>query len=103
MAIIPLPSVMRKPHSPDRCCAVPWLGQGTGVTFPLSERSATPCCMENLYARRREELMRRIGPRAVALIHGSRPARRNHDVEHKYRAPSDLLYLTGFGEPEAFA
>ena len=24
-------------------------------------------------------------------------------MEHKYRAPSDLLYLTGFGEPESFA
>ena len=47
--------------------------------------------------------MRRLGPRAVALIPGSRLARRNSDVEHKYRAPSDLLYLTGFAEPEAFA
>src|SRR2546423_1420944 len=59
--------------------------------------------MENLYANRRAELMRRIGPRGAALIHGSRMARRNHDVEHKSRAPSDLLYLTGFGEPESFA
>src|SRR5207302_1600312 len=25
------------------------------------------------------------------------------DVEHKYRAHSDLLYLTGFGEPDAYA
>jgi len=59
--------------------------------------------MQNVYARRREELMRRLGPKAVALVHGTRPARRNSDVEHKYRAPSDLLYLTGFGEPESFA
>ena len=54
------------------------------------------------FVHRREELMRRIGPRAVAVVHGSRPARRNRDVEHRYRAPSDLLFLTGFDEPETW-
>ena len=51
-------------------------------------------------ARREKKLMRRLGPRAVAVIHGTHLARRNADVEHKYRAPSDLFYLTGFTEPD---
>ena len=59
--------------------------------------------MESVFERRREELMRRIGPHAVAIIHGTRPARRNRDVDHRYRPPSDMLYLTGFSEPESFA
>ena len=58
---------------------------------------------QSFYARRRHDLMQRLGPRAVAVIHGSRLARRNSDVEHKYRAPSDLLFLTGCGEPETLA
>src|SRR4051794_36588569 len=59
--------------------------------------------MSNPYLRRREELMRRLGPRSVALLPGTRPARRNTNLEHKYRAPSDLPCPTGFEEPEAFA
>ena len=47
--------------------------------------------------------MRRIGPRAVAIIHGAHLLRRNSDVEYKFRQPSDLLYLTGLVEPEAVA
>jgi Xaa-Pro aminopeptidase len=57
----------------------------------------------NVYAERREELMRRIGPQAVAVVHGGREQRRNSDVDYRYRQPSDLLYLTGFEEPEAVA
>lgn len=34
---------------------------------------------------------------------GSRAAHRNGDVEYPYRAPSDLLYLTGMAEPESWA
>src|SRR5262249_46796473 len=30
-------------------------------------------------------------------------ATRNHDVEHPYRADSDLFWLTGFEEPESVA
>ena len=59
--------------------------------------------MDPAFSQRREALMARIGPRAVAIIHGTHAARRNSDVEHRYRAPSDLLYLTGLTEPESFA
>jgi Xaa-Pro aminopeptidase len=59
--------------------------------------------MENVYPARRRALMDRIGPRAVALVGGKRLSVRNGDVEHRFRQSSDLLFLTGFGEPEALA
>ena len=57
----------------------------------------------NVYAARRQQLMERIGPRAVAIIGGKRLSVRNSDVEHRFRQSSDLWYLTGFTEPEALA
>jgi Xaa-Pro aminopeptidase len=59
--------------------------------------------MQNVFAKRREELMRRLGPGAVAVIHGGRLQRRNADADHRFRQTSDLLYLTGFEEPESTA
>jgi Xaa-Pro aminopeptidase len=47
--------------------------------------------------------MDRIGPRGVAIIAGMTPTRRNGDAEHPFRQSSDLLFLTGFPEPEALA
>jgi Xaa-Pro aminopeptidase len=59
---------------------------------------------------RRAELLNRLvehpvskaasGP-PVAVIFSAPTAIRNHDVEHPYRADSDLAYLTGFTEPQA--
>jgi Xaa-Pro aminopeptidase len=57
----------------------------------------------NVYAARRQQLMERIGPRAVAIIGGKKLSVRNSDVEHRFRQTSDLWYLTGFTEPEALA
>ena len=37
------------------------------------------------------------------MIGGGSEVRRNSDVHHRFRQPSDLLYLTGFPEPEALA
>jgi len=42
------------------------------------------------------------GP-ALAIFPGMPVATRNSDVEHAYRAQSDLYWLTGFEEPEAVA
>src|SRR5215470_8956747 len=54
-----------------------------------------------MYAARRAELMRRIGP-SGALLLASPPERlRNGDAHYKYRQDSDILYLTGFAEPGA--
>src|SRR5262245_47525353 len=57
----------------------------------------------NVYAARRQELMERIGPRAVAIVGGKKQSLRNSDVEYRFRQSSDLWYLTGFCEPEALA
>ena len=53
------------------------------------------------YARRRREVMRLIGPDAVAVLAAAPVQVRNGDVEHAYRQDSDFLYLTGFPEPDA--
>src|SRR5262249_57802989 len=40
---------------------------------------------------------------SAAVFRGMAVATRNSDVEHAYRAHSDLYWLTGFEEPEAVA
>lgn len=59
-------------------------------TFPLE-----------VYARRRKRFMEQIGPRAAAVLPAAPVAARSNDVEYPYRPDNDLLYLTGFAEPEA--
>jgi Xaa-Pro aminopeptidase len=56
-----------------------------------------------VYAARRQALMERLGPKTVAVVGGKRPTLRNGDVENRFRASSDLWFLTGFTEPEALA
>src|SRR5205085_6704076 len=56
---------------------------------------------------RRAELLRRMreqspGP-SVGVFPATPVATRNNDVDHPYRADSDLFWLTGFEEPEAVA
>jgi Xaa-Pro aminopeptidase len=61
---------------------------------------------ETLRARRDEVLrrMRDIAPApAVAIFPATPVATRNHDVDHPYRAESDLFWLTGFEEPQSIA
>ena len=52
------------------------------------------------YARRRRALMRMMGEDAIAILPAAPMAVRNRDVEYPYRQDSDLLYLTGFPEPD---
>ena len=50
------------------------------------------------------ERMRALAPQGAVAVFPSMPvATRNNDVEHAYRADSDLFFLTGFEEPEAVA
>lgn len=44
-----------------------------------------------------------MGPDAVAIVLGARPATRSHDTEHPFRQSSDFIYLTGFDHPNAAA
>ena len=59
----------------------------------------------SLFQSRREEVLRRMRARspegAVAVFPSTPVATRNSDVEHAYRADSDVFFLTGFEEPEA--
>ncbi|MEX0602342.1 MAG: aminopeptidase P N-terminal domain-containing protein [Bacteroidota bacterium] len=50
---------------------------------------------------RREKIMEQIGPRAVAFFYSAPERNRNADVEFQYRQDDNLLYLTGFPEPQA--
>ena len=55
------------------------------------------------FTRRRQTLMKRMGPDTVALIPAAPESSRNRDVHYPYRQDSDFYYLTGFPEPEAVA
>ena len=70
--------------------------------MPLS-----PAFPAEIFKTRRAEVLRRMlelspGP-SVAVFPATPVATRNHDVEHPYRAESDLFWLTGFEEPETVA
>jgi Xaa-Pro aminopeptidase len=53
-----------------------------------------------VFADRRAQLAKLLGPRAALLLASPPEAIRSGDVHHKFRQDSDILYLTGFGEPE---
>ncbi|MDZ7829464.1 MAG: Xaa-Pro aminopeptidase [Halofilum sp. (in: g-proteobacteria)] len=55
------------------------------------------------FARRRRALMRMMESDSIAILPAAPEAIRNRDVAYPYRQDSDLLYLTGFPEPEAVA
>lgn len=51
------------------------------------------------FAARRKRVLERIGPDGVAVIFGEPERIRSNDTDFKYRAGSDVLYLSGFVEP----
>ena len=53
------------------------------------------------YARRRKLLMEVAGEDSIMILPASLERIRNRDTHYPYRQDSDLLYLTGFPEPEA--
>jgi Xaa-Pro aminopeptidase len=53
------------------------------------------------YQRRRKQLMQTLGPKAAIIVPAAPERIRNNDAHYPYRQDSDLLYLTGFGEPES--
>ncbi|MED5262704.1 MAG: aminopeptidase P N-terminal domain-containing protein [Myxococcota bacterium] len=56
-----------------------------------------------MFAGRRQKLLEAMGPDAVALFVGARPATRSNDTEYPFRQDSDFWYLTGYGHPNAVA
>ena len=55
------------------------------------------------FAKRRNQLMQKIGPNGVVILASSPIAIRNNDCLFSYRQHSDFYYLTGFEEPESVA
>ncbi|EKD72329.1 MAG: hypothetical protein ACD_45C00702G0001 [uncultured bacterium] len=53
------------------------------------------------FARRRKQLMQKIGPSGIVILTAAPAAIRNHYHEYPYRQNSDFYYLTGFNEPDA--
>ena len=56
---------------------------------------------QEIYARRREELINQIGDNDIVIVPTSPVKSRNGDVEYLFRADSDFYYLSGFAEPES--
>src|SRR3990172_571430 len=54
-----------------------------------------------VYAQRRRRLMDAIGRDAAAIFAAAPVATRSNAFDYPYRPDNDLLYLTGFPEPEA--
>src|SRR5580698_8423160 len=55
------------------------------------------------YARRRKQLIQKIGPYGLVILPSAPITYRNGDSYYTYRQQSDFYYLTGFDEPEAVA
>ena len=53
-----------------------------------------------VFAARRDAYMQAIGPSGVAIVRSLPERLRNGDAFHPFRQVSDLVYLTGFVEPE---
>lgn len=53
------------------------------------------------YAKRRKDLMRKIGPTGIVVLPGAKEILRNGDAVYHFRQNSDFYYLSGFAEPEA--
>ena len=53
-----------------------------------------------VFAARRDALMQVLGPNAVAVVRSLPERLRNGDAFHPFRQHSDVLYLTGFVEPD---
>ena len=55
----------------------------------------------NEHKRRRRQLMELAGPGAIVIVPSAPERIRNNDAHYPYRQDSDLVYLTGFEEPES--
>lgn len=59
--------------------------------------------MMNEYQKRRQNFFQQMKENSLAILPAASEISRNNDMEYPFRQNSDLLYLTGFDEPNAFA
>jgi Xaa-Pro aminopeptidase len=64
--------------------------------------STTPRISNEEFAQRRRRFQAQLGE-GVALVPGARLRSRSNDTDYPFRQSSDLLYLTGWEQPEAVA
>jgi Xaa-Pro aminopeptidase len=62
---------------------------------------ARPMIKPAEFTRRRRQLMRMAGADSILVLPAAPERIRSNDSHYPYRQDSDLLYLTGFGEPDA--
>lgn len=62
-----------------------------------------PIIQASEFAQRRQQLLKKMGQDAIAIITAAPEVSRNGDSHYLYRQNSDFYYLTGFTEPEAIA
>lgn len=62
-----------------------------------------PIISASEFAKRRQQLLAKLGKNAIAIIQASKVVIRNRDADYPFRQESDFLYLTGFNEPDAVA
>jgi Xaa-Pro aminopeptidase len=76
------------------------LAQPPAPEYPLLERAADAVPLLR-YAERRRRLVEKMSAKSFALFFAADKRLRQNDVYYEYRQSSDLLYLTGFDEPES--
>ncbi|MBL1293717.1 MAG: Xaa-Pro aminopeptidase [Thiotrichales bacterium] len=57
--------------------------------------------MTTEFNKRRQRLLKQMGPNSMAILPTATEKIRNRDVHYPFRPDSDFYYLTGFNEPEA--
>ena len=57
--------------------------------------------MTTEFSKRRQRLLKQMGPNSMAILPTATEKVRNRDVLYPFRPDSDFYYLTGFSEPEA--
>lgn len=55
---------------------------------------------QETFEKRRTKLSERVGENSIAIFIAPKVSNRNSDIDYKYRANSDIYYLTGYEEPE---
>jgi Xaa-Pro aminopeptidase len=68
----------------------------------MSNRNGkSPTIGSSHYRARRARFLEKLEPNSVAIFVSNPERTRSNDTEFKYRQSSDILYLTGFPEPES--
>lgn len=73
------------------------------MSLSLPTQAPAGPTLAEILARRRERFLEGVGEEGAALILAAPERRRSNDSLYDYRPSNDLLYLTGFEEPESAA